>query len=301
MTAKPIVHAGLVILMLLADGMAAVVTPVPLLAAPPARFQIEEATIEGIQSAILKRELTATRVVQLYLARIKAYNGSCVDQPQGLSGVPVRFGGPSEHAQAHRDDVVTLAQHATLDRDQVSEHPARLVVALAIHEDASELVARVDRFRVLGAPPAQGRLEDLALHRLCFGEDAHVGEESRQVPARAPRLVALGTEPRLDRRQGPAAQRLRLLEPALAPAQPGLPVEDGRGLQASLAPGGDRQHLGFVREAARLGEVPALVIDEAQGPQVSESGGGLVRRGDSRPEVQGLPEERRGGFVPRAG
>src|ERR1051325_1226716 len=51
-----------------------------------AAFQIEEATIESIQSAILRKEVTSTRVVELYLARIKAYNGACVNQPKGILG-----------------------------------------------------------------------------------------------------------------------------------------------------------------------------------------------------------------------
>jgi amidase len=50
------------------------------------KFQIEEATIGGIQSAIMKGELTSTQVVQLYLARIKAYDGPCVSQPEGVLG-----------------------------------------------------------------------------------------------------------------------------------------------------------------------------------------------------------------------
>jgi len=50
------------------------------------KFQIEEATIEDIQAAILRRELTSTGVVQLYLNRIKAYNGTCVNQPDGVLG-----------------------------------------------------------------------------------------------------------------------------------------------------------------------------------------------------------------------
>jgi Asp-tRNA(Asn)/Glu-tRNA(Gln) amidotransferase A subunit family amidase len=65
----------------------AVMTAVPVAAAPAAAaFQIEEASIEGIQSAILKGELTSTQVVQRYLDRIKAYDGTCVDQPQGPLG-----------------------------------------------------------------------------------------------------------------------------------------------------------------------------------------------------------------------
>lgn len=49
-------------------------------------FQIEEATIGEIQGAILGGELTSTQVVERYLARIKAYNGTCVDQPEGILG-----------------------------------------------------------------------------------------------------------------------------------------------------------------------------------------------------------------------
>lgn len=51
-----------------------------------AAFAIEEATIVDIQSAILTGHLTSTRLVELYLARIQAYNGRCVDEPQGILG-----------------------------------------------------------------------------------------------------------------------------------------------------------------------------------------------------------------------
>jgi Asp-tRNA(Asn)/Glu-tRNA(Gln) amidotransferase A subunit family amidase len=63
------------------------------LLAPPAqasrakkRFPIEEATIAEIQSAILRRQLTATDVVTLYLQRIAAYEGTCVNEPEGILG-----------------------------------------------------------------------------------------------------------------------------------------------------------------------------------------------------------------------
>ena len=55
-----------------------------LVAAQPAEFQIEETTIEDIQAAIVRGELTSTQVVQRYLDRIKAYNGTCVNQPDGI-------------------------------------------------------------------------------------------------------------------------------------------------------------------------------------------------------------------------
>src|ERR1700724_3375137 len=57
-----------------------------LVAAQTAKFRIEETTIEDIQAAILRGELTSTRVVQLYLNRIAAYNGTCVNQPDGVLG-----------------------------------------------------------------------------------------------------------------------------------------------------------------------------------------------------------------------
>src|SRR5262249_31122263 len=57
-----------------------------LASAQSTKFQIEEATIESIQASILRGELTATRIVQLYLNRIKAYNGTCVNLPDGILG-----------------------------------------------------------------------------------------------------------------------------------------------------------------------------------------------------------------------
>lgn len=72
-------------------AFAALVLALGLVAAAPlcaqnAKFRIEEATIEDIQTAILRGELTSTRVVELYLSRIKAYNGTCVAQPEGVLG-----------------------------------------------------------------------------------------------------------------------------------------------------------------------------------------------------------------------
>lgn len=49
-------------------------------------FHIEEATISDIQSALVAKKVTTVDVVSLYLARIKAYNGSCVSMPEGLLG-----------------------------------------------------------------------------------------------------------------------------------------------------------------------------------------------------------------------
>lgn len=55
-------------------------------AATGLKFQIEEATIGDVHRAILSKQLTSTELVNLYLARIKAYNGTCVSQPSGILG-----------------------------------------------------------------------------------------------------------------------------------------------------------------------------------------------------------------------
>jgi amidase len=59
-----------------------------LLPAAPASaaFRLDEATIDEIQGAIRAGQLTSTQLVNLYLERIKAYNGTCVKQPQGFTG-----------------------------------------------------------------------------------------------------------------------------------------------------------------------------------------------------------------------
>jgi amidase len=59
----------------------------PVASGQSSKFRIEETTIESIQAAILQGELTSTRVVELYLDRIKAYNGTCVNQPDGILGI----------------------------------------------------------------------------------------------------------------------------------------------------------------------------------------------------------------------
>ncbi len=54
-------------------------------------FRLEEATIAEIQRAIQSKQVTSTELVTLYLKRIKAYNGTCVQQPEGILGPSRRF------------------------------------------------------------------------------------------------------------------------------------------------------------------------------------------------------------------
>lgn len=51
-----------------------------------AQFHVEEATITRIQSALLSKQITTEGLVRAYLARIRAYNGTCVRQPDGILG-----------------------------------------------------------------------------------------------------------------------------------------------------------------------------------------------------------------------
>jgi len=51
------------------------------------KFVLEEASIASIQKAILAHEVTSVEIVKLYLARIKAYNGTGVKEPNGILGV----------------------------------------------------------------------------------------------------------------------------------------------------------------------------------------------------------------------
>jgi Asp-tRNA(Asn)/Glu-tRNA(Gln) amidotransferase A subunit family amidase len=50
------------------------------------KFHVEEATISDIQEAITSNRITTAGIVESYLKRIKAYNGTCVNQPMGILG-----------------------------------------------------------------------------------------------------------------------------------------------------------------------------------------------------------------------
>jgi Asp-tRNA(Asn)/Glu-tRNA(Gln) amidotransferase A subunit family amidase len=50
------------------------------------KFHLQEATIDHIQQSLLNRQITTTGLVELYLKRIKAYNGACVNEPSGILG-----------------------------------------------------------------------------------------------------------------------------------------------------------------------------------------------------------------------
>ena len=51
---------------------------------PKPEFEVYETTIGAIQRAIRMRQVTCVEIVERYLQRIEAYNGVCVDQPDGI-------------------------------------------------------------------------------------------------------------------------------------------------------------------------------------------------------------------------
>ena len=57
---------------------------IPQEAAPP--FDVQEKTIAQIQQAIINKQITTRGVVEAYLRRVQAYNGTCVNEPQGILG-----------------------------------------------------------------------------------------------------------------------------------------------------------------------------------------------------------------------
>ena len=50
------------------------------------RFDVQEKSIAQLQQAIQKKQVTTVGVVEAYLRRIKAYNGTCVNEPKGILG-----------------------------------------------------------------------------------------------------------------------------------------------------------------------------------------------------------------------
>ena len=60
--------------------------PVAVLRAPRGSVRSRKRRSPDIQQAILGRQITATELVTRYLERIKAYNGTCVNEPNGILG-----------------------------------------------------------------------------------------------------------------------------------------------------------------------------------------------------------------------
>src|SRR5215831_18311960 len=117
-----------------------------LVTAQTATFRIEETTIEDIQGAIMRGELTSTRVVQLYLDRINAYNGTCVNQPDGVLGTIT----PIKHAHQLNALMTLNLRPASRERLGFDPRKARSMTDLADADpavpDALEVAAKQDAY-----------------------------------------------------------------------------------------------------------------------------------------------------------
>jgi len=115
-------------------------------ASKTAAFQIEEATIEGIQSAILKGQITSTDVVKMYLARIKAYDGPCVKMPDGLLGSFTTI----KHAGQINSMITVNLRPLTRMALGLSDHKARSMTDAIDNNpdmpDALEVAAKQDAY-----------------------------------------------------------------------------------------------------------------------------------------------------------
>ena len=85
----------------------------------PEKFHLQEATIAGIQSAIRNGQITTTGLVELYLKRIKAYNGTCVNEPQGILGpVTTKAARGTDQRALHAESAACHAPDLGLRRTQ---------------------------------------------------------------------------------------------------------------------------------------------------------------------------------------
>jgi Asp-tRNA(Asn)/Glu-tRNA(Gln) amidotransferase A subunit family amidase len=107
-------------------------------------FEIVEATIADIHRAIRSKQLTATQLVNMYLARIKAYNGTCVNEPQGILG-PVS---PIAHARAINALMTLNLRPATRKAWGFDDRKARSMTDVVDNDpnmpDALEVAAALD-------------------------------------------------------------------------------------------------------------------------------------------------------------
>jgi Asp-tRNA(Asn)/Glu-tRNA(Gln) amidotransferase A subunit family amidase len=110
----------------------------------PDGFHVEEATISDIQQAILSKKLTSTELVKLYLARIKAYNGPGVEEPDGILG-PVK---PIAHAKGINALITLNLRPATRKAMGFDDRKARSMTDAVDNDpampDALEVAAKLD-------------------------------------------------------------------------------------------------------------------------------------------------------------
>jgi len=111
---------------------------------PASTFKVEEATIAEIQQAILAHQLTSTQLVKLYLARIKAFNGKGVEEPEG----PMKPITTIAHAKGINAIGTLNLRPATREAMGFDKHYARSLTDAVDNDptmpDALEVAAKLD-------------------------------------------------------------------------------------------------------------------------------------------------------------
>ncbi len=110
------------------------------------KFDLLEATIPDIHRALRRKEITCVQLVTAYLARIKEYNGTCVDQPEGILG-PIT---PIENAGAINALMTLNLRPATRIALGFDDRKARTLTdpidASPSMPDALETAAKLDQY-----------------------------------------------------------------------------------------------------------------------------------------------------------
>ena len=118
---------------------------------PPAgaqsgRFHLEEATIAGVQRAIRAKQITATRLVQLYFKRIEAYNGVCVKGDiDPVTGLMLGDLTPIENA-GQVNAYMTLNIRGKRSKTDSTDNDPKMPDALEVARAQDAYFARTGRF-----------------------------------------------------------------------------------------------------------------------------------------------------------
>jgi len=109
-------------------------------------FHLQEATIADIHRAILAKELTATELVGLYLKRIEAYNGQCVQGAADANGFVLGDIEPIEHA-GKLGALMTLNIRGKRSKTDVADSDPNMPDAFEVARALDEEFARTDRLK----------------------------------------------------------------------------------------------------------------------------------------------------------
>ena len=117
-----------------------------LLAAQAWRFHLEEATIDSIHQAFRSKQLTAAQLVNLYLRRIEAYNGRCVDGDiDPATGLQLGTISPVENA-GQVNALITLNLRGKRSKTDPADNDPKMPDALEVATALDAHFARTGKF-----------------------------------------------------------------------------------------------------------------------------------------------------------